>query len=54
MSTARERYSKLSSNRHQFLDTAVECSKLTLPYLISRDNEARNHKNTCHSVAVSW
>jgi len=44
MSTARERYSKLSSNRHQFLDTAVECSKLTLPYLVSRDNEARNHK----------
>ena len=44
MSTARERYNKLSSNRHQFLDTAVECSKLTLPYLISREEESRNHR----------
>ena len=44
MSTARERYSKLSSNRHQFLETAIDCSKLTLPYLISRDEERSNHK----------
>ena len=44
MSTARERYNKLSSNRHQFLDTAVACSKLTLPYLISREEESRNHR----------
>ena len=44
MSTARERYSKLSSNRHQFLETAIDCSKLTLPYLISRDEERQNHK----------
>jgi len=44
MTTARERYNKLSSNRYQFLDTAVECSKLTLPYLISRENESQNHK----------
>ena len=34
---ARERYNKLSTARSQFLDTAVECSKLTLPYLISDD-----------------
>jgi hypothetical protein len=34
---ARERYNKLASARSQFLDTAVECSKLTLPYLISDD-----------------
>ena len=44
MSTARERYSKLSSNRHQFLDKAVECSELTLPYLISREGEKSDHK----------
>ena len=34
---ARERYDKLTSERSQFLDTAVECSKLTLPYLIQDD-----------------
>ena len=44
MTTARERYNKLSSNRYQFLDTAVECSKLTLPYLISREDESQNHR----------
>ena len=42
---ARERYNQLSNNRSQFLDTAVECSKLTLPYLISDDLTTRhNHK----------
>ena len=35
--TARERYNELTSNRSQFLNTAVECSELTLPYLISED-----------------
>ena len=35
--TARERYNELTSNRSQFLSTAVECSELTLPYLISED-----------------
>ena len=34
---ARERYNRLTSDRSQFLDTAVECSRLTLPYLISDD-----------------
>ena len=34
---ARERYSQLSSGRTQFLDTAVECSELTLPYLVTRE-----------------
>ena len=34
---ARERYSKLTNGRRQFLDTAVDCSKLTLPYLIDDD-----------------
>ena len=38
---ARTRYNKLSSGRSQFLDTAVDCSKLTLPYLVSEDTNAR-------------
>ena len=37
MMYARERYSKLSTGRSQFLDTAVECSELTLPYLVHQD-----------------
>ena len=45
MTTARERYNQLSNNRSQFLNTAVECSKLTLPYLISDDlTTKQNHK----------
>ena len=45
MKSARERYEKLSSDRHQFLDTAVKCSELTLPYLIDSDLSTRqNHK----------
>lgn len=36
-SKARERYEKLSSHRTGFLDTAVKCSELTLPYLIRKD-----------------
>ena len=43
MNTARERYNQLSSNRTQFLSTAVECSELTLPYLIKEDTSS-NHK----------
>ena len=34
---ARERYEQLASNRSQFLDTAVTCSELTLPYLVQQD-----------------
>jgi hypothetical protein len=30
----------LSSGRTQFLDTAVECSELTLPYLVRQDDDA--------------
>ena len=37
MYTARTRYSQLTSERSQFLDTAVQCSKLTLPYLVQQD-----------------
>ena len=42
--TARTRYDSLSSNRSQFLNVAVECSKLSLPYLIQEENERSNHK----------
>jgi len=42
---ARERYNKLSTGRTQFLRTAVECSDLTLPYLITDDLSSHpNHK----------
>ena len=45
MATARERYTRLESDRHQFLETAIDCSELTLPYLIRHDNETgMNHK----------
>ena len=38
---AKERYSRLASKRSQFLDTAIECSELTLPYLVQRDTANR-------------
>lgn len=45
MTTVQQRYVRLESDRHQFLDTAVDCSELTLPYLIRDDNETgMNHK----------
>ena len=44
MKKASERYSALTSGRAQFLDTAVECSKLTLPYLVTDDNTSKNGK----------
>ena len=37
---AKERYNQLSTNRNPFLTTAVDCSKLTLPYLIQEDNSS--------------
>ena len=43
--TARSRYDALSSYRSQFLDTAVRCSELTLPYLIQRDETRVTHQN---------
>ena len=36
--TAKSRYDDLVSGRSQFLDSAEEASKLTLPYLIRRDD----------------
>ena len=57
--SARERYSQLTSGRSQFLDTAVTCSELTLPYLIDKDISTQpNHKRlitpwqSCGSKAV--
>ena len=57
--SARERYTQLTSGRSQFLDTAVRCSELTLPYLIEKDTSSQpNHKKlttpwqSCGSKAV--
>ena len=44
MSTAKSRYDALTSGRNQFLQTAVDASKLTLPYLIKQDEEDSNYK----------
>ena len=44
MTTARERYNQLTSMRNQFLNAAVECSKLTLPYLIKDDINGPDYK----------
>jgi hypothetical protein len=43
--SARSRYDHLTSYRNHFLDIAVECSELTLPYLIQRDELRPSHKN---------
>ena len=48
---ARERYNKLTTDRRQFLDTAVECSKLTLPYLIQDDLSSHP---THETLNVPW
>ena len=42
--TAKSRYDALSSGRTSFLDVAVKCSELTLPYLIQRDEMRSSHK----------
>ena len=44
MYKASERYSQLATNRSQFLETAVECSELTLPYLVQQDTGQRSGK----------
>jgi hypothetical protein len=43
--SAKQRYDFLSSQRQNFLDTAIECSELTLPYLITRDEHRSIRKN---------
>ena len=41
MYKASQRYSQLSTDRSQFLEMAVECSELTLPYLVQHDNRSK-------------
>jgi hypothetical protein len=41
--TAKSRYDALLAGRNQFLNTAVECSKLTLPYLIQEERHSSPH-----------
>tara|TARA_R100001510_G_C7648820_1_gene206192 strand:+ start:15 stop:1583 length:1569 start_codon:yes stop_codon:yes gene_type:complete len=49
--TARERYNQLSTARQSFLDKAVRCSELTLPYLITDDVSSKpDHR----SLDVPW
>ena len=45
MSRARERYTQLQTNRTQFLDMAVECSELTLPYLVTEDDNYKGKRS---------
>ena len=44
MLNARAAYDRLTSSRSQFLDSAVECSELTLPYLITDDTYTQGKK----------
>lgn len=44
MSNVRKRYEQLRSSRQQFLDVGYQCSQLTLPYLIRRDETPEDHK----------
>ena len=48
---ASQRYSQLAGQRSQFLDTAVECSELTLPYLVTYDT---NTKNSTKHLSQPW
>ena len=43
MIKARERYNELTVGRNSFLNSAVQCSELTLPYLITDDVKTKNH-----------
>lgn len=42
---AKERYDHLTSYRANFLDTAIQCSELTIPYLIQREETRTTYKN---------
>ena len=48
---ARERYNQLVTDRRQFLDKAVDCAKLTLPYLIQDDTSSRP---THETLSIPW
>ena len=52
MIKARARYDQLTSTRAQFLNTAKECSKLTLPYLVRQDDEA--NKGSHVELKTPW
>ena len=43
--TAKTRYDYLSKYRSTFLDTAVQCSELTLPTLIQQDDDVSRSTN---------
>ena len=43
--TAQGRYSTLRATRDDFMQAAVEASRLTLPYLIKQDDDTSQHKN---------
>ena len=44
MITARQRYNQLQSDRAQFLDIAIDCADLTLPYLMKQEGDTANHQ----------
>ena len=46
---ARDRYSQLTRGRTHFLHTAVECSRLTLPYLVQEDLSSRPEHQKLHT-----
>ena len=46
MSKAKERYDSLVTNRSGFLNTAVQCSRLTLPYLVQEDTSSKPSKQS--------
>ena len=46
---ARDRYNQLTRGRTQFLHTAVECSSLTLPYLVQEDLSSRPEHQKLHT-----
>ena len=48
--TAKSRYDDLVSDRNQFLDSAEEASRLTLPYLIRRDDDQRGMR----TLSTPW
>lgn len=50
--SARTRYDYLTRNRTQFLDVAVQCSKLTLPYLVQEDEVGG--RNTYRRLITPW
>jgi hypothetical protein len=50
--SAKTRYDALTRHRAQFLDVAVQCSKLTLPYLIQEDEYSS--RNTWRKLITPW